>query len=207
MTPEHSRQIIAFMSLAMTLKSVRRQGWIDRGVPNSESSADHSWSLALFAWLIACEIEELDANRILLMALLHDLPEALAGDATPFDRHRNADGKIPDEHFRAAPEYGERESKSKVARERAALVKMTRALPLETREQISGAWEEYVAGETTEARFVRQLDKLETLLQAEIYLDQHPEIVIDSFRFGTDRDVRDSELRAIFSAIRSQNPE
>ncbi len=101
------------MHLAMKLKSVHRQGWIDRGVPNPESSADHSWSLALFAWLIACTREDLDANRVLLLALVHDLPEALAGDATPFDHHRDANGRISEDLFHSAPIYDRHLSRSK----------------------------------------------------------------------------------------------
>ncbi len=61
---------------------------------------------------------------------------------------------------------------------------MTRELPPNLEEQLVTAWDDYAAGTTPEARFVRQMDKLETLLQAELYLDQHPEIVIDSFRLG-----------------------
>lgn len=189
------------MRTANRLKAVRRQGWIDRGVPAPESSADHSWSLALFVWLVAQTRGDLNAGRVLLLALIHDLPEALAGDATPFDRHRREDGTIPADHFRAAPTYAERETKDKHARERRALADMIGGLPDELSEKIRSAWDEYMEGLTAEARFVRQMDKLETLLQAEIYLDQHSEIVIDSFRAGTERDVTDPGLRRMLAAL------
>lgn len=190
------------MRLAARLKEIRRQGWIDRGVPDPESSADHSWSLALLAWLIASTREDLDADQVMRVALLHDLPEALAGDATPFDRHRSADGTIPDDHFQRAPIYDAEESRAKHERERRALTRMTEQLPKPLRDQIFDAWEEYDAGQTPEARFVRQMDKLETLLQAEIYLDQHPEIIIESFRAGAERDISDPLLRELLAALR-----
>lgn len=201
MSEQDHASIVAFMRLATRLKAVRRQGWIDRGVPEPESSADHSWSLALFGWLVARTRNDLDADRVMLMALIHDLPEALAGDATPFDRHRRADGTIPASHFRAAPTYDVRETSAKHERERRALHELVASLPDRLAATIVDAWEEYGGQETREARFVRQMDKVETLLQAEIYLEAHPEIVIDSFRAGTQRDVTDPEILGLLDAL------
>ena len=197
--------LLRFMRLALDLKKIQRQGWIDRGVPNPESSADHSWSLALFAWLLAEGRADLNAERIMLMALVHDLPEALAGDATPFDRHRADDGTIAADHFRTAPIYDESETDEKHRREREALMHMTGSLHPDLRELLVAAWDEYTAGQTDEARFVRNLDKLETVLQAESYLKDHPGIVIDSFRAGADRDIDDPQLRTLLASIRGSS--
>jgi putative hydrolases of HD superfamily len=59
------------------------------------------------------------------------------------------------------------------------------------------AWEEYEASQTPEARLVRQLDKLETWLQALEYQEQQPDLIIESFRRGTDRDMADGDLREL----------
>ena len=88
-----------FWSLALQLKRLRRTGWIDRGVSDPESSADHSWGVALLAWLLARDYPDLDRERVLLLGLIHDLPEAVAGDATPFDHLRDATGVIASDHF------------------------------------------------------------------------------------------------------------
>ena len=197
--------MLRFMQLALDLKKVQRQGWIDRGVPNPESSADHSWSVAFFGWLLAQERDDLNAERIMLMALVHDLPEALAGDATPFDRHRADDGTIAADHFRAAPVYDPSESDEKHRREREALAQMTANLPRELGDLLIAIWDEYRANLTREARFVRDLDKLETVLQAEAYLEAHPNIVIDSFRAGADRDIDDPQLRTLLASIRDSS--
>lgn len=189
------------MRLANRLKDVQRQGWIDRGIDDPESSADHSWAVALFAWALASERDDLDPARVMLLALLHDLPEALAGDATPFDRHRQEDGTISSSYFLEAPEYDECESRKKHQRERASLQKMIDGLPDDLPERIAGAWEEYNAGATPESRFVRQVDKLETLLQAELYRERQVDIVIESFRAGADRDVSDPALRRVLDDI------
>ena len=73
--------IMRFWALAQQLKHIRRQGWLDRGVNDAESSADHSWGVALLAWLLACDRPDLNRDRVLLLGLVHDLPEAVAGDA------------------------------------------------------------------------------------------------------------------------------
>lgn len=197
-------RLIGFMRLADRLKEIRRQGWVDRGVQSPESTADHSWAVALFAWLLALERDDLDEGRVLLLALVHDLPEALAGDATPFDRFRDEQGAISPDHFRNAPDYEAGETGRKHELEREALREMIKNLPGELADRIAGAWEEYGAGVTPEARFVRQLDKLETLVQAELYREKQPEIIIDSFRSGTLRDVHDGDLYRIVDAIIAQ---
>src|SRR5260221_8313896 len=70
--------------MAARLKDVRRQGWVDRGVPDAESVADHSYGVALLAWAVA-RARGLDGERALLIAIVHDLAEAEVGDETPFD--------------------------------------------------------------------------------------------------------------------------
>ena len=64
----------------LRLKRTPRAGWFRVGVDRPESVADHSFSLALLAWRLARETPGLDANRVVLMALLHDFPEARLTD-------------------------------------------------------------------------------------------------------------------------------
>jgi putative hydrolase of HD superfamily len=192
--------LLRFFTLALRLKQVRRQGWIDRGVRAPESSADHSWGVALLAWILAAERPELNRERVLLLALIHDLPEALAGDMTPFDTERAADGTLDAAHFMAEPTYSAAAAHEKETRETAALETLLAGLHASLALEIRSAWEEYGAAATPEARFVKQLDKLETMLQAELYAVEQPELVIESFRRGTRRDVTDEELRQLLEA-------
>jgi putative hydrolase of HD superfamily len=189
--------ILRFWALAQQLKSVRRQGWIDRGVEQPESSADHSWGVALLAWLLAHDRPELDRERVLLLGLVHDLPEAVAGDATPFDLFRDASGAITQDRFHQLPEYSLSARDAKTAAEEDALATMVGSLSPDLANSIRAVWSEYEAATTPESRFVHQIDKLETLLQAEEYAWQQPDIIIESFRSGTRRDVTDAELRPL----------
>lgn len=197
----HDRAFLTFWSLAQQLKQLRRQGWIDRGVVDPESAADHSWGVAFLAWLLARDKPELNRDRVLLLGLVHDLPEAIAGDPTPFDHLRNRRGTIDPAHFTESPTYSATVRQRKTAAERSALAELLRDLDPALATDIRAAWEEYEAAATPEARFVRQIDKLETLLQAETYRRIQPDIVIDSFRRGATRDVTDDQLTRYLSLL------
>jgi putative hydrolase of HD superfamily len=75
-----------FLSTLSRTKMIPRSGWISHGVslPDVESVADHSFSTALLATLMAdIEFEHgrrVDVERVLRMALLHDLSETLTFD-------------------------------------------------------------------------------------------------------------------------------
>lgn len=67
------------------LKRLDRTGWVLRGLaPGAESVAAHSYGVALAAMLLADEVRargvEVDVERVLRLALLHDAVEARTGD-------------------------------------------------------------------------------------------------------------------------------
>lgn len=66
------------------LSDLPRTGWVLRGVANPESIAAHSHGVALVAMCIVDALreagEDVDGERVLRMALLHDAPEAATGD-------------------------------------------------------------------------------------------------------------------------------
>jgi putative hydrolase of HD superfamily len=135
--------LLRFLHLAGRLKETPRAGWALRGIAEPESVAEHSHRMALLALVLAPRAEPpLDAARCVAMALVHDLAEALVGDITPFD------GVDADEKRRREEE---------AMRTLAALAGDDGLLAL---------WREYAAAETPEARFVKELDRLETVLQA-----------------------------------------
>ncbi len=134
------------------LKQLYRQGWLRRGIPNQrcESVAEHSFSVAVLAlWLGQAYYPHLDLNRVLRMALLHDIGEVYAGDIIPSDQTSDAE---------------------KHQQERASLEKVLGKLP--TCQEYLELWLEFERGESPEARFVRQVDRLEMGLQARVYQAQ-----------------------------------
>lgn len=193
--------ILDTVTQAGALKQLLRQGWVDRGVDDPESVADHSFRLALLVLLLATMQPEIDRERALILALVHDLPEALTGDQTPFDELLAAPDADRDEIFRRRPTYSASADQAKRDAEAAAIRTMSASLPEPLATLIIDAWEEYEAGETPEARLVRQADKLETWLQALEYRRDQPELIIDSFRIGTEEMVTDPRLRLLLTAM------
>ena len=85
------------------LKDVLRQGWVNVGVESPESVAAHSWGMAIIA-LKMCP-GDLNLEHVLKLCLVHDLPEVIVGDLTPFDdvSTKSADERAAMEQI--APEW------------------------------------------------------------------------------------------------------
>ena len=102
-------------------------------------------SVAAHSWGVALRClqhcpPELDLARVLSLAIVHDLAEAEVGDITPHDGVA-------------------KEDKSRM--ERAAMAVIA--------PQWLALWEEYEAGESPEATFVRRMDALDMAQQALVY--------------------------------------
>ena len=85
----------------------------------------------------------LDPLRVLQLCVVHDLGEALGGDVPAIVRDAHPD-------------------KSARARD---LLQLARSLDPAARERLLALWDEYEAAATPEARAVKALDKMETILQ------------------------------------------
>jgi putative hydrolase of HD superfamily len=147
---DYAALIAAYFELCH-LKQLYRQGWLRRGVPRErcESIAEHSFGVAVLALWLAQARPELNADKVLRMALLHDLGEVYAGDIIP------GDGMSEEEKHR---------------REAEAVQQILSRLP--GGQEYIQLWDEFEAGDSAEARFVRQLDRLEMGLQAAVYQGQ-----------------------------------
>jgi putative hydrolase of HD superfamily len=198
--------LLALARCARRLKSVRRTGWLDRGVDpiNVESVADHTLGVALLAWAAAVERNatggQFDADRVLKLALLHDLAEAETGDLPPYDP-----GMIPGwDDAPARREFLDRRhirddarEVEKRAAEDASMQRLLASLPNAVREEMSGIWIELRAGSTAEARLVKQADRLETFLQSRAYRQENLNLPVDSFRREVMETVDDPVLAAV----------
>jgi putative hydrolases of HD superfamily len=65
------------------LQQTPRTGWVRSGVANPESIADHMYRMAVLALTTAGS--EYDQCKLVKMAIVHDLAEALVGDIAPSD--------------------------------------------------------------------------------------------------------------------------
>lgn len=75
---KHLRESLDFIRTIEGIKSVTRTAWTGTG--RQESTAEHSFRLALLALTLLDEFPELDARKVLSMCLIHDLGELYTGD-------------------------------------------------------------------------------------------------------------------------------
>lgn len=73
------KEISKFLFEVGTLKNVRRSGWWHIGIKQPETVAEHSFRAVLLAYILA-KMEGLNPSRAMLIALLHDVPEARVTD-------------------------------------------------------------------------------------------------------------------------------
>ncbi len=148
-----SANIISFLTELMRLKAVPRMGWLLRGVRDVESVADHSYGVAFIAMLLAdlAQRQGLEPNveKILRMALLHDLTEARTGDLPNTVKRYFDKGALHAADQRAADE----------------ILSGLGAIG----EEYLLLWQEYEQRTSLEARIVKAADKLDLLLQAREY--------------------------------------
>lgn len=150
--PDHTTQpLIRAWFEILHLKQLFRKGWLQRGIPETrcESVAEHCFGNAFLCLLLLDTHPELDREKVLRLALVHDLGEVYAGDLTPRDKVTKAD---------------------KFKREKAAIDKIIGAIP--ACQSLLNDWHEYEEQNSPEAQFVKKIDRLEFALQASHYQHQ-----------------------------------
>lgn len=130
------------MREAERLKSVLRSAHTASG--RQESTAEHTWRLCLLAMVFESQFQGLDFTRMLKLCVIHDLGEALSGDIPAVDQQHTP---------------------HKSAQERADLLTLMQSLPADLSADFMALWEDYENASSPEARVVKGLDKLETILQ------------------------------------------
>lgn len=180
------------------LKQIARTGWNikfpeghrfkTRNVEGAESVADHSWGVAVLA-LLAAQYFRLDALKMVWMALIHDVAEIITLDivtATLMD---------PEERRLAIEEKKRLEDQSM----REIFLPMGK-----WGWQCYGLWLEYENQTSQEAVILKQLDKLETSMQALLYQEQGHELDPNEFFNHADDCISDPRIIEMMSVIRER---
>lgn len=196
-------RLVPLLDHLLKLKSTHRTGWLDRGVPPSEteSVADHILMATLIGWLTA--EPGLDRDRLIKLLLVHDLAEVITGDPPPYDR---ADIPVHDEaalrdffsrrHVRSAEDKA-----AKDAREAEAMAALRELMPDDAGDEIVSLWKEYEAQETPEARFAKDIDRFEAFVQARAYARRHPGLPLSGFTKMAEEEIESPALIALRDAI------
>ena len=107
-----------------------------------ENDAEHSWHFAMMALTLHeyAVSDSIDINRVLKMALVHDLIEIYAGDTFAYDSVANED---------------------KSEREKVSADKLYALLPEEQSKEFRGLWEEFEEAKTPDAAYAAAIDRLQ----------------------------------------------
>lgn len=155
-----TRTFIEFQTQIEKVKYLKRTGWVIRSVPGAETVAAHSWRMA---WMTLCKEKDLktlgaDTDCVLHMCLLHDVGESVVGDIIP-EIHQTGKVKISAER------------KQKIETQAVTLLANKYHFPL-----LKTAFEAYEAQESLESKIVKNLDKLDMLMQAYEYSRAYPHL-------------------------------
>jgi len=172
--------MLDFFKTAANLKNISRQGWVDKlSIDDPESVADHSYSMAVMSMVIS-DIGNYDSEKILKMALLHDLAESKIGDYTPEQINK----------------------KEKTLLENNAFNEIVKKLPNSLKSQYLKIWHEYQKNTSPESKIIHEIDRLEMALQAQIYQEKgHSREKLESFFKSAKNDITDPKLKELFTKI------
>ncbi|WP_323780603.1 HD domain-containing protein [Leisingera sp.] len=137
---------LLFLNEADKLKLITRASMLGDG-SRHENSAEHSWHIMLYAWVLAeHSAAPLDLDRVLQMLLLHDLVEIDAGDAP-------IHGVIDPAALEAL-----------AAKEEAAADRLFGLLPAGQGMPMRAIWDEFEAAETADAVFAKSIDRVQPVM-------------------------------------------
>ena len=134
------RTFLEILHVAERLKDTPRHCTTSKG--RVESVAEHSWRIALMAYLLRGEFPDLDMDRVTAMCLIHDLGECFTGDIPTFLKTK-ADEQTEDSLLDA----------------------WVASLPEPVCSDMRALYAEMNAQKTPEARVYKSLDKLEAVIQ------------------------------------------
>ncbi len=178
--------LIKFFQGVGRLKKTIRTGWQVAGIKNPESVADHSWRLATLCMVLGDKFG-IDTNKLIRMALVDDLAEAITGDVI---------------YARGEKVLGDHDEK--LEKERKAIKEIFSKL--ENGHEYLALWEEGQKGESRESQILKQLDKLEMAMQALEY-EYEGEVEsekLDEFWINVKKHLKDPKLIEVFNNLEEQ---
>ena len=134
------RELLDALAVADRLKDTTRHCYTVGG--RHESVAEHSFRLALMAYMVSDEVPEIDTDKVIRMCLIHDLGEAITGDIPSFET-----------------------TDSDEAAEDSAVSGFVNQLPEYWKKQLGEMYSEMNELKTPEAKLYKALDKLEAVIQ------------------------------------------
>ena len=140
---ERLEKQLAFSLEIDKVKNILRQTHLS-GHGRLENDAEHSWHMAVMAYLLReYANEQVDISRVMLMCLIHDIVEIDAGDTYAYDSDSQ---------------------KSQQEREELAKERIFSLLPDDQKRELISLFDEFEANETAEAKYAHALDNVQPLM-------------------------------------------
>ncbi len=178
MNKRQIKRLIKLLNKAITLKEVKRTGWVLKGIKGAESVADHTWLMSLLIVLLAPD--SLDKEKLLKMNAIHDLGEIAIGD-TKWEKGQEI----------LSPQSVKRRAEMKIVK------KMFKNYP-NGKEYIE-LLQEFNKNKTPEAKFLKQIDKMEMAIQALKYEQEgYSSHLFDEFWENTEKYLKGQSLEPVF---------
>ena len=175
------KDLTDFFHKVEKLKRVKRTGWVREGVPDPESVAAHCFGITVFCHLLADQLK-IDKDKIVKMALVHDLAEAGLGDIVV---ERGSEVVLS--------------RKQRTEKEKIFLIDLFSKIG--NGDEYLSVWLEIEEQKTREAIIFRQLDKLEMAFQALEYENDVEPSRMDEFFENTRMHLKEPLLIDLFNEL------
>ena len=160
------------------LKKTPRTGYQFLGT-GGESVADHSFRMTVVGYVLSSMEPEADGNKVVLMCLFHDLPEARTGDHNYVNkRYTQVD-------------------------ENAAMDDLLRGLPF--RNEMKGLFLEFNEARTLEAKLAKDADQIDLILDLKEQLDLGNSRAEDWLSFAVKRLLTESGRKIAGKILESES--
>ncbi|MCD6225525.1 HD domain-containing protein [bacterium] len=167
------------------LKRIKRVGWSLKGIDQVESVADHDFRTAVLALLLASQLE-LDREKLIKMALIRDIGKVGIGEKV----WESGEKKV------SSP-------REKVKKEQEVIKSIFGRKP--EYKELFDLWNEWNRQKTKEARVLRQISKLEMVIQAlEYEIAGYPSEWFDEFWENAEKYLKGQELEPFFNFLKSK---
>jgi putative hydrolase of HD superfamily len=174
------RDIVNFLFEVGALKKIPRSGYKFLGT-GSESVAEHSFRVAVIAYVLARHELRADLQKVVLMSLFHDIHEARTGD-----------------HNYVNKQYV-------LVNEDKAVRDLAQGLP--SGEEIVSLLREFNSGETLEARLSHDADQLDLILELKTQRDLGNKSAAEWMRHSLKRLLTDNAKRLANEIINTDSRE
>ena len=181
-TPDDAEltKVLYFMHHLQNLKICKRTGWYHHRVPEPESISDHMYRMAIMAILL--KEDKVDVKKCVMMALIHDLAEALVGDLTPHckvDKDEKTRRELDAIHFLTYDLLGDTDASNTIFQ----------------------LWFEYEQRQSLESKLVKDLDCFELCLQAYEYEKTHNIEDLQQFWNGAAPKIQHPQIKRWLTAL------